>query len=105
MGQETCDLGAQNGVAGSACSATCTAIVPPGGGGGNSCVPGNFVRSPGGIVPSPISATTAGLCPVGEIVGNFTDTPNGGSRRYSWSCNGIGAGLACTAIYSPGGGG
>lgn len=105
---ESCDLGAQNGQPGVACSVTCTSTVippvtPPGG--GLTCTPGNFTRDAGGTVPAPVSATTPGLCPASEAVGNFTDTITGSSHRYAWSCNTISAGLACVAFYSPGGGG
>lgn len=89
---------------GSPVGGACSASYTPGGG-GLTCTPGNFVRTAGGVVPAPISLTTAGLCPVGETVGNFTDTTNGITHSYSWSCNTISAGLACTAFYTPGGGG
>ncbi len=52
-------------------------------------------------MPATIVQTTPGLCPPNEVVGNFVDTPNGGvNRKYSWSCNTISAGLACTAYYN-----
>ncbi|PJC56657.1 hypothetical protein CO024_01880 [Candidatus Gracilibacteria bacterium CG_4_9_14_0_2_um_filter_38_7] len=85
------------------CNATRATQCP--GGGGLTCTPGNFTRDAGGVVPTPLTVVTPGLCPVGEIVGNFTDITNGNLHRYAWSCNGIIAGLACTAFYSTGGGG
>ncbi|MDD2916753.1 MAG: hypothetical protein PHH70_02820 [Candidatus Gracilibacteria bacterium] len=83
---------------GGACSASYTT-----GGGGNTCTPGNFTRDSGGVVPAIISMTTPGLCPPTEVVGNFTDTTNGTSHRYAWSCNTISAGGNCVAYYNGGG--
>ena len=77
---------------------------PPPGGGGPSCVTGNPAVFNGSAIAFPITASTTGLCPARESVGNFTVQMNGNTSRYSWSCNSL-AGINCTAFYTPEGGG
>jgi hypothetical protein len=69
------------------------------GGSAVTCTPGTTV----GARPAPISAATAGLCPINQTVGSFTGITVGNTTSYSWSCGGSAVGGACTASYTSGG--
>lgn len=47
-----------------------------------ACVPGPTT----GSFPAPITSSEPGLCPAGQQVTRFTQTPNGNGLDYTWAC-------------------
>lgn len=63
----------------------------------------NCIAGPtNGTQTNPISGTTAGLCPAGQAIGNFSFIVTGNTTTYTWSCDTSKVGGQCQATYTPG---
>ncbi len=105
---EACDLGAQNGVAGSACSATCQAVVPPpvvppggggggGGGGGWLCsnLSGMIVSNVGGVLTE--TFTCSAIAGLAWVQTNYTINCGNNAQVFNGS-NALGS-FQATCTY------